>query len=274
MTPQHPLAWGAWGVAALAAAFIDRNPVLQLLLLLIVLNAWMPRRDPALPPPYRMWAWLLLTPALFSFAVSRFGAHPVLTLPGWPLIGGPWTLEALAFGASTGVTLVLTTAIVATLLATVRTGDVIRLLPHPLDRTGAGLALGLTFIPQTVAGARQLRESNSQGAARANWRSLPGLLLPLTLTSLERAVQYAESLDARGFGARKRSRYRPLHWGWPDLFLVAAACIAITAVILVPSPYNAYTNLLPRLPRPASLLGVLPLSAAVLGGQSRLEPRQ
>ena len=272
MTPQHPLAWGSWGAAALAAAFIDRNPVLQLLLMLIVLNTWMPRRDPALRPPWRTWAWLLLTPALFSFAVSRFGTHPVLTLPAWPLVGGPWTLEALAFGASTGVTLVLTTAIVATLLETVRTGDLIRILPHPLDRAGAGVALGLSFIPQTLAGARRLRESQQAGVPRASWRSLPGLLLPLTLTSLERAVQYAESLDARGFGARKRSLYRPLRWRWPDLFLAGAAGLAIAALALKPAGYDAYTALLPSLPGAASLLGVLPLAAAALGAGSQREP--
>jgi energy-coupling factor transport system permease protein len=273
MTPRHPLAWSAWGIAALAAAFVDRNPVHQLLLLLIVFNAWLPRRDPAVRPPWRMWAWLLLTPAVLSFAVSRFGTHPVLTLPAWPLIGGRWTVEALAFGASTGVTLVLTTAIVATLLATVRPQDMIRLLPHPLDRAGAGLALGLAFVPQTVASARQLREHQTARSARTGWRALPDLLLPLTLTSLERALQYAESLDARGFGSRRRTRYRPLRWHWPDLWLAAAGCIAMGAVVLTPASYDPYSELLPRLPTAVSLLGVLPLAAAALRSTNQHEPQ-
>jgi hypothetical protein len=87
------------------------------------------------------------------------------------------------------------------------------------------------------------------------------LLLPLLLTSLERALQYGESLDARGFGSRRRSRYHPLVWTIPDVVVAIGSLAALTVIVLMPAqPYNPYVNLLPGAPAADRVLATLLLA--------------
>jgi energy-coupling factor transport system permease protein len=258
---RHPLAWCAWATAALAAAFIERNPLLQALLLLIVINVVL-----ANPGGRRIRNWkiglaLAVVPIIFSVALSRFGTHVLFTLPAIPIIGGAWTLDAAVFGASTGAALLLTVAIFAVLQTTVRTADLVAILPRPFYRAGTTLALALAFAPKTVASLQSIRDARLLRGQRAGWRSAPQLLLPLLLTTLERALQYGESLDARGFGSRRRSRYRPVPWALADVLIAGAALVAIAGIILTPAQtYNPYLGLLPSAPAVESVLAVLLLA--------------
>src|SRR6266566_5647513 len=188
---RHPVAWGAWTIAAL--------------------NVYLPNRGRR-QATWKFGLALAIVPILFSAALSRFGRHVLFTLPPIPIIGGRWTLDAVAFGASTGLALLLTVAVFAVLQSTVRSADVLAILPRPLYRAGTTVALALAFAPKTLAAFQSIREARQLRGQRTGWRAAPALLLPLLLTTLERALQYGESLDARGFGSGRRSRYRPFHW--------------------------------------------------------------
>ncbi|MEA2633246.1 MAG: energy-coupling factor transport system permease protein [Chloroflexota bacterium] len=270
---RHPLAWCAWATAALAAAFIDRNPFLQALLLLIVINVFIPYRGGHRIRTWKIGLALAVVPVVFSVALSRFGTHVLFTLPAIPIIGGRWTLEAAVFGASTGAALLLTVAIFAVLQATVRSADLLAILPRPFYRAGTTVALALAFAPKTVASLQSIREARQLRGQRAGWRSAPQLLLPLLLTTLERALQYGESLDARGFGSRRRSRYRPVPWTIPDGLVVVGSLSAAAAIVLVPvQPYNPYLNLLPSAPAVDNVLAVLLLAIpAITVSLSRMD---
>src|ERR1700686_67833 len=233
---RHPLAWGSWATAALAAAFIDRNPFLQVLLLLIVINVFIPYRREG-----RFRAW-------------KIG-------PALPIIGGRWTLEAAAFGASTGVALLLTVGVFGVVQTALRSADLVAILPRPFYRAGTTVALAIAFAPKTVASLQSIREARQLRGQRAGWRSAPQLLLPLLLTSLERALQYGESLDARGFGSGRRSRYRPLVWTIPDVVVAIGSLAALTVIVLMPAqPYNPYVSLLPGAPAAGRGLSTLVLA--------------
>jgi energy-coupling factor transport system permease protein len=270
---RHPLAWCAWATAALAAAFIDRNPYLQALLLLVVINVFLPYRGTRRLGSWKFGLALALVPVLFSAALSRFGQHLLFTLPPIPIIGGRWTLDAVAFGASTGLALLLTVAVFGVLHTTVRSADLVAILPRPLYRAGTTVALALAFAPKTVAAFASIREARRLRGQRAGWRSAPELLLPLLLTTLERALQYGESLDARGFGSGRRSRYRPFGWTVPDVLLVLASLTSIVALAWWPAvSYNPYVNLAPNVPGPQSLLTIAVLAVpAVTASLARLD---
>jgi energy-coupling factor transport system permease protein len=216
---------------------------------------------------------LALVPVLFSVALSRFGQHVLFTLPAIPIIGGRWTFDAVAFGASTGLALLLTVAVFAVVQSTLRSADVVAILPRPLYRAGTTVALALAFAPKTLAAFQSIREARQLRGQRTGWRSAPGLLLPLLLTTLERALQYGESLDARGFGSGRRSRYRPLQWTPWDLVVLLASLAAIVAIAVVPSvPYNPYLELVPSVPNPDQLLAVGLLAVpAVTASLSRVD---
>lgn len=270
---RHPLAWGAWSIAAVAAAFIDRNLYLQVLLLLVVINVYLPYGGRRRAGTWKFALALALVPILFSAALSRFGQHVLFTLPAIPVIGGRWTLDAVAFGASTGLALLLTVAAFVVLQSTVRSADIVAMLPRPLYRAGTTVALALAFAPKTLAAFQSIREARQLRGRRTGWRSAPELLLPLLLTTLERALQYGESLEARGFGSRRRSRYRPLPWTAPDLLVLIASLVAIVAIVVLPPvPYNPYLELAPRVPDPDRLLAVALLAVpAVLASLSRVD---
>lgn len=254
---RHPLAWGAWTVAALAVAFIDRNPYLQAVMLLVVINVYLPHRGRLRFGAWKLALALALAPILFSVALSRFGRHVLFTLPPIPIIGGNWTLDAVAFGASTGLALLLTVAAFAVMQTTVRSADFVAILPRPLYRAGTTVALALAFAPKTLAAFQSIREARQLRGQRTGWRAAPALLLPLLLTTLERALQYGESLDARGFGSGRRSRYRPFHWTAADLVVVIASLVAIVAIAVLPAvPYNPYLDLAPAVPNPERLVAV------------------
>jgi energy-coupling factor transport system permease protein len=270
---RHPLAWCAWATAALAAAFIDRNPFLQALLLLIVINVFIPYRGGHRIRTWKIGLALAVVPVVFSLALSRFGTHVLFTLPAIPIIGGRWTLDAAVFGASTGAALLLTVAIFAVLQATVRSADLLAILPRPFYRAGTTVALALAFAPKTVASLQSIREARQLRGQRAGLRSAPQLLLPLLLTTLERALQYSESLDARGFGSRRRSRYRPVPWTIPDVLVVVGSLSAAAAILVVPvQPYNPYLDLLPSAPAVDNILAVLLLAIpAITVSLSRMD---
>ena len=257
---RNPLAWCAWTIAALSIAFVDRNPFLQGLLLLVIVNTWLAYRRNRMPY-LRIGLALAIIPIVFSVALSRFGQHLIVVLPPVPIVGGPWTWEALVFGASSGIALLLTVAVFAVLQATVRSADLLPLLPRPLYRAGTAFALSLAFAPKTLASFQSIREARQLRGARTGWRSAPGLLMPLLLTTLEQALQYGESLDARGYGSRQRSLYRPLRWSPLDLLVVAASLTSLIATLLLPAPpYNPYTDLVPPIPSPLSIVSILLLA--------------
>lgn len=204
---------------------------------------------------------LAVIPIVFSVALSRFGQHPIVVLPPIPIIGGRWTWEAALFGASSGLALLLTVGVFAVLQATVRSADLLSLLPRPLYRAGTVFALSAAFAPKTLTAYHAIVDARRLRGQRTNWRAAPTLVLPLLLTTLEQALQYGESLDARGYGSRRRSRYRPIDWSAMDLLVIVGAFASLLITTVATSPaYNPYVSLVPSLPSITSLIGVLLLA--------------
>src|SRR5207344_1242111 len=69
--------------------------------------------------------------------------------------------------------------------------------------------------------AQQLR-----GIRVARWRALPSLAVPVLASGMEDAVTLAESMDARGHGRGRRTRYRPAVWTPAAVVTLAAAGLA------------------------------------------------
>jgi energy-coupling factor transport system permease protein len=60
---------------------------------------------------------------------------------------------------------------------------------------------------------------------------LPALAVPVLETGMEEAVTLAESMDARGHGRGRRTRYRPQRWSVGAVVTGASACAAAGAFI-------------------------------------------
>src|SRR5256886_17448725 len=91
--------------------------------------------------------------------------------PYTTLFRSRWTLDAVAFGASTGLALLLTVAVFAVLQRTVRSADVVAILPRPLYRAGTTVALALAFAPKTLSAFQAIREARQLRGQRTGWRA-------------------------------------------------------------------------------------------------------
>ena len=70
-----------------------------------------------------------------------------------------------------------------------------------------------------------------RGIEIRRFRSLPALAVPVLETGMEEAVILAESMDARGHGRGRRTRYRPERWGWRATIVSAAGVLAVGVAV-------------------------------------------
>lgn len=202
----HPVTWVAWLAVAVTAISLTRNPLYLLLLLLalaIIAEVEIPLGRTRPLDPIFFTAFTVALGGIFNAATVHYGDTIVLRLPsGWLLLGGPITLEALAFGMTTGLALGALIAAFAAFGAAMPVGALLRLVPRAFYPLAVVVAVAVTYVPLTLHHARQVREAQQlRGHHLRGWRDGLPLLLPLLIGGLERALQLAEALAARGFAA-------------------------------------------------------------------------
>lgn len=204
---NHPLAWQGWVLGAAVCALLTRNP---LYLAILGLSAWLALLGAGQQTgQLRGWLGLIRLGALiwvitipFNALMMHEGNIVLLRLPtNWPLVGGAITLEAVAFGASSGLVVWTLIMLFAAFNTVVDASELIRLAPPVFYQASIITSIGLTFVPQMIASAQEIREAQRvRGHRFRSWRDLIPLVMPLLTTSLERAMMLAESMEARGFG--------------------------------------------------------------------------
>jgi energy-coupling factor transport system permease protein len=205
----HPVAWLAWLTAAVLPALTTRNPLYLILVLLAATAnyAALSRRSPLA----RSWGafvrfslllWLLTIP--FTALMAHYGTIIIFRLPrSWPLIGGPVTGEAVLFGLISGLALVTLLLVFAVFNVAVDQARLLRMVPGFVYQVGVIAAIGVAFVPQMVAAWQAIREAQQvRGHRLRGVRDLLPLIIPLLVMALERAMQLAESMEARGFGGQ------------------------------------------------------------------------
>lgn len=234
--PLHAGAWLVWLAAVVVLLTLTRNPIyLALALAWIAGVAAAAARAPNLGQtalPLSAWRFgLIVVPlsALVNGLTVHVGGTVLLRLPAsWPLFGGPITLEAIVYGALNGLALTGLFAAfgVATRMLPLR--QVIQLIPRAYYAVAVIVAIAVTFVPATLRQARQIREAQAiRGHRLRGWRSWLPLWLPLVTGGLERALQLAEAMTARGFAGGA-----PLHDIWTRAG-VMAGLVAVAAGLLL-----------------------------------------
>lgn len=213
---MHTFSWLVWLAAALAATGLSNNPLYLLLAMLaatLVFAVWREARPAA--RAYRLFLLgglaLWLGYVLFS-VVTVGGARgrtvlarlPELTLPallGGVTLGGPLSAEDLAWGALRGLRIWMLLVLFGTFNALVDHYRLLRMAPRSLFHAGLVVTVAVTFVPHLLGALDEIREAQQvRGHRFRGLRSFAPLLGPLLAGSLERSVQLAEALDARGYG--------------------------------------------------------------------------
>jgi len=201
-------AWVIWLVAAAVPAFALRNP---LYLVLILGAAWIVYATLGRTSPVGSSWGAFVKIGLFFFALAipfnalsiHLGQVVLFRLPeSWPIIGGPVTLEAIIAGAVSGLSLLTILVVFAAFNSVVDHYQLLRATPAFLFQAGVIISIAITFVPQMVLSAQEIRQAQRiRGHRFRGLRNLLPLIIPLLANSLERAIQLAETMEARGFGS-------------------------------------------------------------------------
>jgi energy-coupling factor transport system permease protein len=220
----------AWSGACLVIVLATTNPVYKTLVLAAALAALV--AGAGLRRTRRLFVAAALV-AAFAVALNLLSAHLgatiLFTLPDQlPAIGGPYTLEALAYGATGGVTVAAAILAAAPFSLLLASHEVMDALPAALSRTGTAVAAALNLVPAVGATFVQVSEAQRMRGWRPRGpRSWAEVAVPVVLTSVESSIQLAESMEARGFGSGPRTHMSPVRMSSRDWVLVAASASAV-----------------------------------------------
>jgi energy-coupling factor transport system permease protein len=232
---MNPRALALWSVSAVTIALATGNPVYRVLVLLCALNLLVVMRRPG--TSLRGLVIALVVAAAIAMAVttlaSHTGHHVLASLPsGIPVIGGPLTFEAAAFGVATGLGIAASVLGAASLSVVLQPHELIDALPAALARTGAAVGTALNLIPGIARSAVEIRDAQRmRGWRPRRIREWPDLAVPVVLTALEGSLTMAEAMEARGYGSGARTHYAEQVWRGGDLIVAVVAVVAAAVFV-------------------------------------------
>lgn len=211
----HPGAWWLWALGLAAAASRTTNPLLLGLVLAVAGYVVAARRTDA--PWARAYAFYLrLALAVVAIRVV-FGALlgapvpgrvlvtlPEVGLPEWAAgvrLGGAVTAEGLAAAAYAGLQLATMLVCIGAANALANPRRLLKSVPGALHEVGVAVVVALSFSPQLVDGVARVRAARRlRGRPDRGLRGLGGVAIPVLEGALERSVELAAAMEARGFG--------------------------------------------------------------------------
>jgi len=228
-------AMAAWSASCLVIVLSTTNPVYKVMALAAALSALaagagLRRIRGLLIAVFLIAAFAML----LNFVSAHLGATVLFALPAQiPALGGPYTLEALVFGAVGGITIAAAILSAAPFSLLLDSHKVMDALPAPLSRTGVAIAASLNLVPAVATSFVQVSEAQRlRGWRPRGPRSWMEVVVPVVLTSVEGSIQLAESMEARGFGSGARTAMASDALVRSDWLLVAASgsAVAVFAV--------------------------------------------
>jgi energy-coupling factor transport system permease protein len=217
----HPGAWWLWAIGLATAAARTTNPFLLLLILAVAGFVVMSRRSDA---PWaraygfylRMGLVVIAIRVVFAclFGVPQPGAvlvHlPEVGLPDWAAgvrLGGDVTAPMLVAAGYAGLQLATMLSCVGAANALANPKRLLQSLPGALYEVGVAVVVALSFSPQLVEAVTRIRAARRlRGRPDRGLRGMRGVAMPVLESALERSVELAAAMDARGFGHASASR--------------------------------------------------------------------
>ncbi len=227
----HPLAWWAWACALAVCAIKTTNPFLLVVIAAVVTYVVMARRTDA---PWarsfgffvRMGLFVIVIRVVIEILFGQRGlpgqvlfSVPQVHLPHWAegvSIGGPVTLPSVLSAALLGFQLAVILLCFGAANSLANPYHLLRSLPAVLYEAGVAVTVALSFAPELVLTIANVREARRlRGRPNRGVAGLRGMAVPVLEGALDRSLQLASSMDARGYGRRNdvSSRHRRLSTG-------------------------------------------------------------
>lgn len=216
----HHWAWLAWLACAMLAALSARNPVYLAEIVAVALLVGRALRagegtDDGADTQYeaadparrgrglliRAVVGLTVGVALLKGISLHTGATVLFELPeNWPVIGGPITLEALVSSGLDALQILAVLAVFAAFSAGADYYAILRAVPAFMHQVAMITSIAITFVPQTVTRFAEIREAQAlRGHRIRRVGDLLPLIMPLLSGGMERSINLAEAMEARGF---------------------------------------------------------------------------
>jgi len=222
----HPVAWWVWAAGLAICAMRTNNPFLLALIGVVACVVVSARRSSA---PWSRSITFFLRVGLLVIVIRiaieiLFGqrgvpGHVLFTVPQVPLpswaaavsIGGPVTLESILDAFVLGLQLAVILLCFGAANSLASPYRLLRSLPAVLYETGVAVTVALSFAPELVQSIGIVRQARRQrGIPTTGLRGMRGVAVPVLESALDRSLQLATSMDARGYGRRvavgKKSR--------------------------------------------------------------------
>ncbi len=228
----HPGAWIAWATSAGLVAFVTTDPAYLLPLWGVAWFVYATHRGAG--PEARSFRIFLIA------GLVSVGVRTALVFLG--------TVNAanVVYSFLEGLRLATILVVFGTFNAVTDPFGVVRLAPRRFHEPALAAALALSIAPRTVASVSRVREAQRlRGIRTTGLRSVPGLAVPILETGMEDAVTLAESMDARGHGRGRRTRYRPQRWTAAAVTIAATAAAA--AAVFVSASAGGWAELHPTI---------------------------
>lgn len=232
---MNALVWLTWAAVATLGVAVTRNPLYLSLALGATASVYLAvaRRRPLGRPPTRLPLKVGVVIALISIVFNALTAHVgdrvLWRLPsGWPIVGGPITLNAIIYGLLTATVLLTLLIVAAVLDGALDRAQALRLVPPAFSTATTSLALALTALPIAVRAVREVREAQqARGISGPPALRLRSNLVPLLHRGLEHAFAVAETLECRGYGAGVISPWAR----WLMLAVVGGLCTLVLGMV-------------------------------------------
>ena len=159
---------------------------------------------------------------------------PRIHLPTWLpgiRIGGPVTWERLSSSLHEGLIIATVIALFGAANSVTSPHKLLRVMPSRVYQLAVTLIIATSVFPQLITSIKRIR--NAQFLRSGKKPPLFTVVIPLLEESLGRAVDLAESMEARGFGQSKvQSRYRAIHFDNRDLGVIVTGFAIATAMVI------------------------------------------
>lgn len=165
--------------------------------------------------------------ALFSAANAQPAATEVARIGFFRL-----TAEAVAGGVGIGarvVAIVSTGAVFGLTTDSTRLVDSLVRQGHLPERFAYGALAAYQAIPRFAEDLLTLRQARRVRGLRTGWH--PRLLVSLLVLAIRHGDRLALAMDARAFGSRPRTSYRPIAWMPLDAVVALVAAVALAAAM-------------------------------------------
>jgi energy-coupling factor transport system permease protein len=218
--PVHPLAWWGWAACLAVCAMQTSSPNPFLLLLLGAVACFVVASCRGNDPWSRSLAFFLrlgLVVILIRVVIEIFfgdrgnPGHVLFTMPHVPLpswaaavsIGGAVTLESIVTAAVLGLQIAVILVCFGAANSLVSPYRLLRCLPAVLYEAGVAVTVALSFTPELVETIGSVRRARRmRGIPTKGLRGLRGIAVPVLEGALDRSLELATSMDARGYGRR------------------------------------------------------------------------